>query len=157
MINLKRLDRLLQHVLYEKSYSALSQLAVEQAGLEQQQQCLSLSSSSVAGFTSNMGVNNLWKALGSAVQTLEGHNAGQHAEIVDAVSRQQSNTCLLWWVLSVRWLMLVPLQVENKVVAVDLSAWLMQAQSQPALLEHYDSPYARAAKVVFDRVSSRCC
>ncbi|KAF6255043.1 PIN domain-like protein [Scenedesmus sp. NREL 46B-D3] len=72
-----------------------------------------------------MGVNNLWKALGSAVQTLEGHNAGQHAEIVDAV--------------------------ENKVVAVDLSAWLMQAQSQPALLEHYDSPYARAAKVVFDR------
>ncbi|WIA12096.1 hypothetical protein OEZ85_012172 [Tetradesmus obliquus] len=72
-----------------------------------------------------MGVNNLWKALGTAVQTLEGHTPGQHAEIVEAV--------------------------ENKVVAVDLSAWLMQAQSQPALLEHYDSPYARAAKVVFDR------
>lgn len=54
-------------------------------------------------------------------------------------------------------LLLMLLQVENKVVAVDLSAWLMQAQSQPALLEHYDSPYARAAKVVFDRVSWRCC
>jgi hypothetical protein len=54
-------------------------------------------------------------------------------------------------------LMLMSLQVENKVVAVDLSAWLMQAQSQPALLEHYDSPYARVAKVVFDRVSSRRC
>jgi hypothetical protein len=53
--------------------------------------------------------------------------------------------------------MQLPLQVENKVVAVDLSAWLMQAQSQPALLEHYDSPYARAAKVVFDRVSKHCC
>jgi hypothetical protein len=36
-----------------------------------------------------MGVNNLWKALGGAVQTLEGHNPGQHAEIVEAVSWQQ--------------------------------------------------------------------
>jgi hypothetical protein len=54
-------------------------------------------------------------------------------------------------------MMLMSLQVENKVVAVDLSAWLMQAQSQPALLEHYDSPYARAAKVVFDRVSRHRC
>lgn len=48
---------------------------------------------------------------------------------------------------------MLPIQVENKVVAVDLSAWLMQAQMQPALLENYDSPYARAVKVVFDRVS----
>jgi hypothetical protein len=46
-----------------------------------------------------MGVNNLWKALGSAVQTLEGHNAGQHSEIVEAVSKQQSSTCLLCCVL----------------------------------------------------------
>lgn len=37
-------------------------------------------------------------------------------------------------------------------MAVDLSAWIMQAQSQPAMLEHYDSPYARAVKIVFDRV-----
>ncbi len=73
-----------------------------------------------------MGVTNLWKALekGGAVDSLDG--ATGHQQIVEAV--------------------------ENKVVAVDLSAWLMQAQSQPALLEHYDSPYARAVKVVFDRV-----
>lgn len=77
-----------------------------------------------------MGVLNLWKALerGGAVEELVGSQAGQHAQIVEAL--------------------------ENKVVAVDLSAWLMQAQSQPALLEHLDSPYARAVKVVFDRV--RC-
>lgn len=76
-----------------------------------------------------MGVQNLWKALekGGAVEKLEGSQAGQHERIVDAV--------------------------EGKVVAVDLSAWLMQAQSAPALLEHFDSPYARAVKVVFDRVS----
>lgn len=79
-----------------------------------------------------MGVQNLWKALskGGAVESLEGNQPGHHARIVQAV--------------------------ENKVVAVDLSAWLMQAQSQPALLEHYDSPYARAVKVVFDRVSTVC-
>ena len=77
-----------------------------------------------------MGVQNLWKALskGGAVEALEGSQPGHHARIVEAV--------------------------ENKVVAVDLSAWLMQAQTQPALLEHFDSPYARAVKVVFDRVSS---
>lgn len=78
-----------------------------------------------------MGVQNLWKALakGDAVQTLNGSKPGEHSQITEAV--------------------------ENKVVAVDLSAWLMQAQMQPALQEHYDSPYARAVKVVFDRVSGQ--
>lgn len=74
-----------------------------------------------------MGVQNLWKVLekGDAVEKLKG----------DTQFRQ------------------IAAAVENKVVAVDLSAWLMQAQTQPALLANYDSPYARAAKVVFDRVS----
>lgn len=78
-----------------------------------------------------MGVQNLWKTLskGGAVEVLEGQQPGHHARIVEAVA--------------------------NKVVAVDLSAWLMQAQTQPALREHYDSDYARAVKVVFDRVSTR--
>jgi len=78
-----------------------------------------------------MGVQNLWKTLskGGAVEVLEGQQSGHHARIVEAVA--------------------------NKVVAVDLSAWLMQAQTQPALREHYDSDYARAVKVVFDRVSTR--
>lgn len=75
-----------------------------------------------------MGVQNLWKALakGDAVQQLDGSRPGEHAAIVQAV--------------------------EHKVVAVDLSAWLMQAQTQPALQQHYDSPFACALKVVFDRV-----
>eukprot|EP00879_Flechtneria_rotunda_P023086 GHRR01024405.1.p1 GENE.GHRR01024405.1~~GHRR01024405.1.p1 ORF type:complete len:135 (+),score=39.50 GHRR01024405.1:865-1269(+) len=74
-----------------------------------------------------MGVNNLWKSLvkGNAVRTLEGSVAGQLQQILQ--------------------------EVENRVIAVDLSAWLMQAQTQPALLEHYSSDYARAVKVVFDR------
>lgn len=74
-------------------------------------------------------MQNLWKALGPAVEALDGSQPGQHDRIVEAV--------------------------ENKVVAVDLSAWLMQAQTQPALLEQFDSDYARACKVVFERV--RCC
>lgn len=74
-----------------------------------------------------MGVQNLWKVLekGDAVVKLKGSD--QFQQITEAV--------------------------ENKVIAVDLSAWLMQAQTQPALLANFDSPYARAAKVVFDRVS----
>jgi hypothetical protein len=49
-----------------------------------------------------MGVQNLWKALakGDAVQSFDGSKPGEHAAIVEAV--------------------------EHKVVAVDLSAWLMQ-------------------------------
>eukprot|EP00878_Enallax_costatus_P013056 GHUV01013642.1.p1 GENE.GHUV01013642.1~~GHUV01013642.1.p1 ORF type:complete len:422 (+),score=113.94 GHUV01013642.1:479-1744(+) len=72
-----------------------------------------------------MGVQNLWRVLdkGNAVVKLKGET--NFKQIVAAV--------------------------ENKVVAVDLSAWLMQAQTQPALLANYDSAYARAAKVVFDR------
>lgn len=73
-----------------------------------------------------MGVQNLWKVLenGNAVTKLRGDT--QFNQIAAAV--------------------------ENKVVAVDLSAWLMQAQTQPAMLAHYDSDYARAVKIVFDRV-----
>jgi len=44
-------------------------------------------------------------------------------------------------------------EVENKVVAVDLSVWLVQAQTQPALVENFSSPQAAVLKVVFDRVS----
>lgn len=75
-----------------------------------------------------MGVQNLWRILdkGGAVVKIKGDT---HFKQITAA-------------------------VEHKVVAVDLSAWLMQAQTQPALLANYDSDYARAAKVIFDRVSA---
>lgn len=74
-------------------------------------------------------MSHLWVSLskGCAVQSLNGSVPEEQARILA--------------------------EVENKVVAVDLSAWIMQAQTQPALLEHYNSPFARALKVVFDRVS----
>jgi hypothetical protein len=76
-----------------------------------------------------MGVSNLWKALdkGGVVSVLNGGHPTDHAEIIQ--------------------------ELENKVIAVDLSAWLMQAQGQMALVEHFASPQARCLKVVFDRVS----
>lgn len=46
----------------------------------------------------------------------------------------------------------VVLVCAAQAVAVDLSTWLMQAQTQPALMANFDSPYACAVKVVFDRV-----
>jgi hypothetical protein len=91
--------------------------------------------------SADLGGSQRWAALGDS-------GGGEPA----AEQHQFAVLCAV----HVQRLMLMSLQVENKVVAVDLSAWLMQAQSQPALLEHYDSPYARAAKVVFDRVSRRC-
>lgn len=77
-----------------------------------------------------MGVTHLWRSLekGGAVSRLDGAQPDQHEQLAA--------------------------EVEGKVVAVDLSAWIMQAQTQPALLENYASPHARALKVVFDRVRS---
>ncbi len=75
-----------------------------------------------------MGVGTLWKQLAKAgaVHSLDGAVPEQHERICAAL--------------------------ENRVVAIDLSAWLVQAQTQPALLEHYENAYARATKVVFERV-----
>lgn len=44
-------------------------------------------------------------------------------------------------------------EVEGKLVAVDLSLWLMQAISSAELTRHIHSQNARCAKVVFERVS----
>jgi hypothetical protein len=78
-----------------------------------------------------MGVANLWKALekGGAVTRLDGAQPGDHALILQ--------------------------ELENTAVAVDLSAWLVQAITQPALVGVLDSPHACVLKVVFDRVSRR--
>jgi hypothetical protein len=75
-----------------------------------------------------MGVKHLWRTLekGGAVELLDGGDAAQHCEILD--------------------------ELEGAAVAVDLSAWLVQAQTQPALAQNYDSDFACALKVVFDRV-----
>lgn len=77
-----------------------------------------------------MGVANLWKALekGGAVTKLDGAQPGDHARILQ--------------------------ELENTAVAVDLSAWLVQATTQQALVGVLDSPQACVLKVVFDRVSS---
>ncbi|KIZ05294.1 putative Flap endonuclease GEN [Monoraphidium neglectum] len=74
-----------------------------------------------------MGVKHLWRTLekGGAVELLDGGDAAQHCEILD--------------------------ELEGAAVAVDLSAWLVQAQTQPALAQNYDSDFACALKVVFDR------
>lgn len=47
----------------------------------------------------------------------------------------------------------VAAEVEGKVIAVDLSVWLVQATTQTALYEAYGSPHAACLKIVFDRVS----
>lgn len=75
-----------------------------------------------------MGVKQLWRALerGGAVEALEGADPQQHAEILR--------------------------ELEGSVVAVDLSMWLMQAQTQPQLAQALASDYACCLKVVFDRV-----
>lgn len=75
-----------------------------------------------------MGVKHLWRVLerGGAVEVLDGGDAAQHEQILD--------------------------ELEGTVVAVDLSAWLMQAISQPALTQVYFSDHACVLKVVFDRV-----
>lgn len=79
-----------------------------------------------------MGVTNLWRSLehGGAVWRLDGSTPAQHEALTA--------------------------ELEGKVLAVDLSVWIMQAQTQPALLENYHSPHARALKIVFDRVGVRC-
>jgi hypothetical protein len=74
-----------------------------------------------------MGVKHLWKALerGGTVETFDGADPAQHAAIMD--------------------------ELEGAAVAVDLSAWLVQATTQPALMEAYHSEYACVLKVVFER------
>lgn len=44
-------------------------------------------------------------------------------------------------------------EVEGKLVAVDLSLWLMQAINSADLTKHVHTQTARCVKVVFERVS----
>lgn len=46
-------------------------------------------------------------------------------------------------------------ELEDKLVAVDLSCWLMQASTNCELAKTFHSPASRSARVLFDRV--RCC
>lgn len=43
-------------------------------------------------------------------------------------------------------------ELEDKMVAVDLSCWLMQASTNSELAKTINSPASRCAKVVFDKV-----
>ena len=78
-----------------------------------------------------MGVSELWsllKAEGS-VQHWSGRE-GAHASIVSAV--------------------------EGKAVAIDLSAWIVQATCQPNLAEAFGDPENQAVMVSFNRVRRDC-
>jgi transcription elongation factor Elf1 len=76
-----------------------------------------------------MGVANLWQSLGQsgAVEAFSGATPDGHAELLG--------------------------EVQGTAVAVDLSTWIMQALSQPALQEHYATPAARALSVVLWRTT----
>lgn len=74
-----------------------------------------------------MGIADLWRLLEAedVVEKYTGANAADHAAIVRAV--------------------------DGQVIAVDLSMWLMQADQQRAIVEHF-SREERCMKVAFERV-----
>jgi hypothetical protein len=74
-----------------------------------------------------MGVAHLWQSLGhsGAVEAFSGATPQGHARLLG--------------------------EVQGSAVAVDLSTWIMQAATQPALQEHYATPTARALSVVLSR------
>lgn len=75
-----------------------------------------------------MGVSDLWQLLKSEGVTVSwSSKTGTHPLIVD--------------------------DVEATAIAVDLSTWVLQATSQPNLVEVYNDPECRAVIVAFNRVS----
>jgi len=76
-----------------------------------------------------MGVANLWQSLGhcGAVEAFSGATPDGHARLMA--------------------------EVQGTAVAVDLSPWIVQAATQPALQEHYATPTARALHVVLWRTA----
>jgi hypothetical protein len=77
-----------------------------------------------------MGVVQLWNVLQGEglVESLSGSVPEEHRRLVD--------------------------EVDGKVLAVDLSVWIMQATAQTALFELF-TPEEAAIKVCLERVSSR--
>lgn len=76
-----------------------------------------------------MGVSELWTLLkGEGVAQLWSASEGTHAHLVE--------------------------EVEGKTVAIDLSAWIIQAACQPNLAEVFSDPDSQALIVTFNRVSS---
>ena len=75
-----------------------------------------------------MGVSELWQLLKSeGVTSNWSWKTGTHPLIVD--------------------------EVEATSIAVDLSTWILQATSQPSLVEVYNDPECRAVIVALNRVS----
>ena len=76
-----------------------------------------------------MGVSELWSLLKSeGITTSWPGRDGLHAQIVR--------------------------EVENTAIAIDLSTWILQATSQPNLVEVFQDPECRALIVTFNRVCS---
>ena len=74
-----------------------------------------------------MGVAELWTLLrGQGVPHLWSASEGAHAHLVK--------------------------EVEGKTVAIDLSAWIIQATCQPNLAEAFSDPDSQALIVTFNRV-----
>lgn len=76
-----------------------------------------------------MGVSELWTLLKSEGTTTSWSGRdGAHADVVK--------------------------EVENTAIAIDLSTWILQATSQPNLVEVFQDPECRALIVTFNRVRS---
>ena len=75
-----------------------------------------------------MGVSELWPLLKAVGVTHVWSGAeGTHAHVME--------------------------EVENKAIALDLSAWIVQATCQPNLAEVFSDPACQALIVSFNRVS----
>lgn len=75
-----------------------------------------------------MGVSELWSLLkAEGVTTSWSGRTGGHAAVVQ--------------------------EVENTAIAIDLSTWILQATSQPNLVEVFQDPECRALIVTFNRVT----
>ena len=74
-----------------------------------------------------MGITHLWPTLRSIDACDEWRGA---SETVDMVA-----------------------QIDGKAIAVDITIWMCEAMTQPALKEVFDSDTACVLKVCFDRVS----
>ena len=78
-----------------------------------------------------MGVSELWTLLrGEGVTQLWSASEGTHTQLAR--------------------------EVEGKTVAIDLSAWIIQATCQPNLAEAFSDPNSQALTVAFNRVRIIC-
>lgn len=77
-----------------------------------------------------MGVSELWSLLKAVgITQLSSGLEGTHAQVVK--------------------------EVDDKSIAIDLSAWIVQATCQPNLAEAFSDPASQALVVSFNRVSHK--